>query len=168
MLEAYLKTLELGWFEVSEAFKGLADENVWKRPALGLLSVGELAGHVAHWEAVRLAGDGMQNPDLEQSKVKSILIDSRFRYYPTTISTPPSEEHLTMTAEQVYKEIVRVHQESVAHFTALNPDLESAPPGVEGHWTYGEFLKYLIFHVSYHTGQMYSVRHLLGEETPDN
>ena len=168
MIEAYLKTLNLGWFEVSEAFKGLADENVWKRPAPGLLSVGELAGHIAHWEAVRLAGDGLQHPDLEQSKVKSLLIDSRFRYYPTTIATPPGKEHLAMTAEQVYKEMTRVHEESVAHFKALNPDLESAPPGVEGHWTYGEFLRYLTFHVSYHTGQMYSVRHLLGEETPDN
>ena len=168
MLEEYLKTLDLGWFEVSEAFKGLADENVWKRPAPVLLSIGDLAGHIAHWEAVRLAGDGLQHPDLEQSKVKSPLIDERFRYYPTTIATPPSEEHLTMTAEQVHKEMVRVHQESVAHFRALNPDLESAPPGIEGHWTYGEFLRYLTFHVSYHTGQMYSARHLLGEETPDN
>ena len=58
MMEAYLKVLELGYFEVKEAFEGLADENVWKRPAEGLLSVGELAGHIAYWEAVRLAGEG--------------------------------------------------------------------------------------------------------------
>ena len=58
MVEACLKLLELGYFEVKCAFEGLADENVWKRPAPGLLSVGELAGHHAFWEAVRLAGDG--------------------------------------------------------------------------------------------------------------
>ena len=54
--EKYLEVLELGYFEVQFAFEGLADENVWKRPAAGLISVGELAGHIAYWEAVRLAG----------------------------------------------------------------------------------------------------------------
>lgn len=42
MLDAYLQVLELDFFEIGEAFGGLADENVWKRPAEGLLSVGEL------------------------------------------------------------------------------------------------------------------------------
>ncbi len=165
MVEACLKLLELGYFEVKCAFEGLADENVWKRPAPGLLSVGELAGHIAFWEAVRLAGDG---PDPAQCRVSSPLIDLRFRYYPQTIATPPSEQHLAMTSEQVCGELLRVHAEAVAHFKALKPDLESTPPGWPPYWTYGEFLKYLAFHVSYHTGQMYSVRHLLGEETPDN
>jgi hypothetical protein len=48
MLEVYLSQLELAYFELGEAFKGLKDENVWKRPGEGLLSVGEIAGHVAH------------------------------------------------------------------------------------------------------------------------
>src|SRR5438034_11196433 len=98
MIEAYLSCLELGYFEIGEAFKGLADENVWKRPAEGLLSVGELAGHIAYWEAIRLAGEG---EDLTKCKVTSPLIDPRFRYYPVTVVTPPSEQHLAMTAEQV-------------------------------------------------------------------
>ncbi len=55
MLDAYLEFLELAYFEVKFAFEGLANENVWKRPAAGLLPVGELAGHIAYWEAVRLA-----------------------------------------------------------------------------------------------------------------
>ncbi|SRR6266516_5770921 len=169
MVEAYLACLELAYFEVTEAFKGLADEHVWKRPAEGLLSVGEIAGHVAHWEAVRLAGEGGEPwPDLAKCRVSSPLIDWRFRYYPTTIANPPSEQHLAMSAEQVCRELVRVHEEAVAHFKARNPDLESAAPGWPPPWTYREFLKYAVFHVSYHTGQIYSARHLLGEETPDN
>jgi uncharacterized damage-inducible protein DinB len=165
MLDAYLKLLEQDYFELGEAFKGLADENVWKRPAEGLLSVGELAGHVAYWQAVRLAGEG---EDLAKCKVTSPLIDPRFRYYRTTIATPPSEQHLNMTAEQVHSELVRVHEESLAHFKALNPDLASAAPALPGNFTYGAQLEYLVFHIAYHTGQMYTVRHLLGEETPDN
>jgi hypothetical protein len=165
MVEAYLRLLEQGYYEVKFAFEGLADENVWKRPAEGLLSVGELAGHIAYWEAVKLAGEG---EDPTKCRVSSPLIDPRFRYHPTTMATPPSEQHLAMTAEQVYRELLRVHEESVAHFKALNPDLESSAPGWPPDHTYGFFLEYAVFHVGYHTGQMYSVRHLLGEETPDN
>jgi len=48
MLDAYLEALELGYYEVTFAFGGLEDENVWKRPSNGILSVGELAGHIAY------------------------------------------------------------------------------------------------------------------------
>ena len=170
MVEAYLSVLELGHYELKIAFEGLADENVWKRPAEGLLSVGELAGHIAYWEAVRLAGEGEEQPqaDLAKCRVSSPLIDHRFGYYPKTIANPPSEQHRAMTAEQVCRELVRVHEEAVAHFKARNPDLASTPAGWPPNHTYSEFLKYAVFHVSYHVGQIYSVRHLLGEETPDN
>jgi len=130
MVEAYLTALEEGYYEVKFAFEGLADENVWKRPAPGLLSVGEIAGHIAYWEAVKLAGEGGEpEPDLAKCRVSSPLIDHRFGYYPATIATPPSEQHRAMTAEQVCSELLWVHEEAVAHFKALNPDLESSAPG---------------------------------------
>jgi hypothetical protein len=165
LVEACLKLLELGYYELKFAFEGLADENVWKRPGPGLLSVGELAGHIAHAEATRLAGEG---PDPARCRVTSPLIDLRFRYYPHTLETTPSEQHLAMTAEQVWAEVLRVHEESVADFKALNPDPADAIPGCLSGFTYGEFLKYAVFHVAYHAGQIYSARHLLGESTPDN
>jgi uncharacterized damage-inducible protein DinB len=165
MTAAYLEALEMGYFEVQEAFKGLADENVWKRPADGLLSIGELAGHIAYWEAIRLAGEG---EDLATCRVSSPLIDNRFRYYQPTLAMTPAEQHLAMTAEQVCRELVRVHEETIADFKAHNPDPASHIPGCPTGFTYGEYLKYAVFHVAYHTGQIYSARHLLGEETPDN
>ena len=178
MAEIYWKLLEQGYFELKFAFEGLAQENVWKRPAEGLLSLGELAGHIAYWEAVRLAGEGGEPdpeangasvmPDLAKCRVRSLLIEDRFAYHPSTLETAPSEQHLAMTAEQVCQELLRVHEESVAYFKALDPDLESAAPGWPPHWTYRAFLEYLVFHIGYHTGQMYSVRHLLGEQPPDN
>ena len=169
MMETYLDCLELTYFEVGEAFKGLADAHVWKRPAPGLLSVGELAGHIAYWEAVRMAGeakDGTGKPDLTKCKVQSPLVDERFSYYPKTLESSPSSEHLAMTADEVRRELIRVHEGSVAHFRAANPDLDGSAPNWGG--SLREYLKYAVFHVSYHTGQMYSARHLLGEETPDN
>jgi hypothetical protein len=169
VLETYLTLLDLGYYEAGFAFEGLADDNVWKRPAETLLSVGELAGHIAFWEAVKLAGEGGEPvPDPAQCRISSPLIDRRFAYFPTTLATPPAQEHLTMTAAQVGQELLRVHNEAVAHFRSLQRDLSSSPPGWPPHLTYEEVLKYASFHVSYHTGQMYSVRHLLGEATPDN
>jgi uncharacterized damage-inducible protein DinB len=178
MLEVYLKLLNQGYFEVKFAFERLADENVWKRPAEGVLSIGELAGHIAYWQAVRLAGEGGEEaedangismqPDLSKCHVTSPLIDHQFGYYTTTITKSPSQQHLAMTAEQVCNELVRVHEESVAYFKGLNPDLTSSAQGWPVGWTYGGFLEYLIFHIGYHTGQMYTVRHLLGDQTPDN
>ncbi len=165
MVEACLKLLGLGYYELKIAFEGLSDENVWKRPAPGLLAVGELAGHMAFWEAVRLAGDG---PDPAKCRVTSPLIDARFSYYPVTIGTAPSEHHLAMTAEQVCTELVRVHAEALACFRSLNPDPQTRIPGCPTGFTYGEYLEYAVFHTAYHTGQIYSVRHLLGEETTDN
>lgn len=170
MLEAYLKVLELGYYEVTFAFEGMADEHVWKRPAEGLVSVGELAGHIAYWEAVRLAGEGGEQPrpDLERCAVKSALVDHRFAYLPTSLAHPPSDEQRAMTAEQVCQELLRVHQEAVAHLRGRDPELVATLPGWPAEMTYEQSLQYLAFHVAYHTGQMYSARHLLGEATPDN
>lgn len=154
---------------MTEAFKGLEDGHVWARPTKALLSVGELAGHIAYWEAVRFAGEGengSSSRDLATCKVKSPLLDQRFGYYTTTITTSPTAEQLAMDAEQVCNELQRVHQEAMACLKALNPDMESPAP----HWhsSYDELLRYVAFHIAYHTGQMYSVRHILGEVTPDN
>ncbi len=161
MIEAYLALLDLGYYEAQFAFEGLADENVWKRPSKDLLSVGELAGHTAYWLAMRFTGDGAgEERDVAKLKISSPLIHPHFRYYPCVNETPLSAEHLAMTAEQVWAELKRVKEEAVEHFKALNVTEEGSGEV--------EFIKYAVFHVSYHVGQMYTVRHLLGEETPDN
>jgi hypothetical protein len=169
MLEYHLKSLDLCYFEVTEAFKGLADENVWKRPDGGLLSVGELAGHVAYWEAVRFAGDaedGSSSRDLSNCLVSSTLLDPRFGYYTNSVEAQPSDGHVSMTGDQVCNELLRIHKESMSYLKARNPNMESKAP--QWHSDYNDLLRYVAFHIAYHTGQMYSVRHLLGEETPDN
>jgi hypothetical protein len=167
MLDIYLNILNEGWRELKFAFDGLADDHVWKRPAEGLLSVGELGGHIAHWEAVRLAGELAKPwPDLTLCRIKSPLIHEHFRYYPLTLAGTPAPEHLAMTAAEVSAELTRIHEEGVAYLKAVNPDLDSNPPGIG--WTYRYTLTYMSFHVAYHTGQIYTARHLLGEKPPDN
>lgn len=170
-IDTYIQMLDLCYFEVSEAFKDLADDNVWKRPAPGLLSIGEIAGHVAYWEAVRFAGnnsDGSSERDLSKCKIESPLLDPRFGYYTSNLEATPTEDQMRLTAREVYVELQRIHLEAMSHLRSLNPDLKSRAPEWSHNSNYGELLRYLVFHSAYHTGQIYSVRHLLGEQTPDN
>lgn len=169
MLSDHLSQLDLCYFEITEVFNGLADSNVWKRPDAKLLSIGELAGHMAYWEAVRFGGDsddGGAHRDLSNCNIKSSLLDPRFGYYTSTVDILPLQSHLEMTGPEILGELTRIHREAMNSLRARNPDLESQAP----HWhgSYSELLKYVAFHAAYHTGQMYTVRHLLGETPPDN
>lgn len=151
--EEALKPLDSAIWEMSEAFDGLEDKDLWVRPHPRLLSVGELASHVAYGEARWL------HPQLE-----SVLLTPVLRYYPYTIEQPLT---LDLGTEALYAEVKRVHEACKAHVLAERPDLAAKLPDRDD-WTWGYTLEYMAFHIAYHTGQMYSVRHLLGHGTADN
>jgi uncharacterized damage-inducible protein DinB len=153
-VDLLVKALDSALWEMSEAFQGLPDGDVWKRADPRLLSVGELAAHVGYWEAQSFLGDGFESP----------LTEATARYYTTNVDEP---FELGMGAEAVLAEVRRIHEACKAALLATPHDSEEPSPYREG-WTWGYVLTYQIFHVSYHTGQMYSVRHLLGHQTPDN
>lgn len=147
--------------EFAIALGGLPDEDLWKRADPRLLSVGELAGHVAYWQAVWTLGGGSNRPDLEQLPLKSPLLDHAFRYYTSSVD---HAFQLALGTNQVVEEVSQVHRaakEAVAGKAADDP--------YPGQWrTWGNLVQYQVFHVAYHTGQAYSVRHLLGHQTEDN
>ncbi|HRI44515.1 MAG TPA: DinB family protein [Fimbriimonadaceae bacterium] len=153
-LDLLLKALDTAHWQMSEAFKGLPDADVWTRPDPRLLSVGELAAHVAYWEAQSFVGEGTESP----------LAVAAARYYTTNAVEPFS---LNLGAEAVLHEVQRIHDLCKASFFANPHDSEEPNPNREG-WTWGMTLEYQAFHVAYHTGQMYSVRHLLGHQPVDN
>lgn len=153
-LDLLVKALDSAMWELSEAFKGLPDADVWRRPDPRLLSVGELAGHIAYGEAQSFLGEGFDSP----------LAGPGFSYYAANVADPVS---LSMGAEEVLAEVRRVHEACKAAILAEPRDTEEPSPFREG-WTWGYVLEYQGFHVAYHTGQIYSVRHLLGHETVDN
>ncbi len=65
---------------------------------------------------------------------------------------------------QVLAEVKRIHEATKACLAGKG--MEDPYPG---HWgTWGSFVQYQVFHVAYHAGQAYSVRHLLGHQTEDN
>lgn len=148
-----LKALDTAHWEMGEAFKGLPDDDVWRRAHPKLLSIGELAAHVGYWEAQSFIGE-----------FESPLTDGLAKYYTTNVDAPFTKP---LGAEQVYDELKRIHQACKAAFLAepRNPG-DKCPTRQD--WTWGGLVEYQVFHLSYHTGQMYSVRHLMGHQTVDN
>jgi uncharacterized damage-inducible protein DinB len=151
--EEAFKPLDAAIWEMGEGFGGLADSDVWVRAHPHLLSVGELAAHVAFWEVHSILGS-----------FDSPLATEGASYYPDSVAAP---WNLEMGAEDLYAEVQRVHAACRAHILEARPDLEAVNP-LRSNWTWGGTLEYTAFHIAYHTGQIYSVRHLLGHETPDN
>ncbi len=171
-LDQMIAALDEGHWEFTLAFEGLEDDQVWKRADPRLLSIGELAGHVAYWEGVRspssvpvpgLTGPGEELPDLAQLRIKSPLMNHAFRYYTSGVGQPVD---LGLSAAEVLSELSRVHQGFKAALLELDPKFSDLLPGSQQTW--GQVLQYQIFHVAYHTGQAYSVRHLFGDSTTDN
>ena len=147
--------------EFAIALSGCPDGDLWKRAHPRLLSVGELAGHIAYWQAVWVTGNGNHSPDLGQLPLRSPLVDNAFRYYTGNVEQPTQ---LELTTAQVLDEVARVHEAAKSAVSGKGKD-DSYP----GQWrTWGNLVQYQVFHVAYHTGQAYSVRHLLGHETEDN
>lgn len=160
-LYTLIEAWDEGHREFDIAFENLSDEDLWRRAHPRLLSVGELAGHVAYWQGVWVMGDGNDRPDLAQLPIESPLIDHRFRYYTSNVEAPAA---LGLGVAEVLAEVARVHE--AAKQSLRGKEITDPYPG---QWdTYGKLVSYQVFHVAYHTGQIYSVRHLLGHATEDN
>lgn len=140
-------------WEMGEAFDGLADDDLWLRPHPRLLSVGELAVHVAYGEIRWL------HPELA-----SLLSLPEVGYYLDSVDKPLA---LQMGTTELYAEVKRVHEACKANVLRTRPELGAVHPGRDD-WTWGYALEYMAFHIAYHTGQMYSARHLMGHETTNN
>lgn len=153
-LELLVKAWDMAHWELGEAFKGLPDDAVWVRPHPNLLSIGEIAAHLAYWEGTSVAGPGCTSP----------LMDAGARYYTSNVAAPVS---LGIRASEVYDELERIHAAAKETMLAMPHESEDSNPNRDG-WTWGQTVEYMVFHVGYHTGQIYSIRHLMGHETIDN
>ncbi|MCW5940853.1 MAG: DinB family protein [Fimbriimonadaceae bacterium] len=153
-LDLLVAALDMAHWELGEAFKGLPDEDVWRRPHPRLWSVGELAAHIAYGEDTNVTGGSEGNP---------------FRYRSARYYEPFEDEPLVMDfgAEALYRAVEEVHAAVKAILAANPPDGDAVNPH-RPDWNWRQTLEYMVFHVAYHTGQIYSARHLLGHETVDN
>lgn len=153
-LDLLMKALDTAVWEMGEAFKGLEDTDVWARPHPRLLSIGEMASHVAYWEALSFLGEGFESP----------LTATYAHYYTSAVEKPFT---LDLGAAAVLAEIQGIHAACKASFLADPRDSEEKNPHRQD-WTWGILVEYQAFHFAYHTGQMFTTRHLLGHQTVDN
>jgi len=149
--------LDEAHWEFSLIFEELDDADLWRRAHPRLLSVGELAGHVCYGQAQIINQPG-------NAPIQSPLIDPAFRYYLYQVD---QQVVLDLTVEQVLSEMKRIHEECKSFILNLNPDINSTCLG-RAEWTWKQALSYNCFHVAYHTGQAFSVRHIFGHTTNDN
>lgn len=144
--------------ELMIALDGVPNSDVWVRPHERLLSIGEQVGHVYYWEVNRCFG--------HESPHESLLHDDRFRYYSSSIGDPVT---LDLTIETLRSDLEELHKAAKTQVETLNPSAQDLVPWLPGDWWnwYGN-IQYMGFHTAYHTGQIYSVRHMFGHETEDN
>jgi hypothetical protein len=151
--------------ELAIALDGTLDEDVWKRADPRLLSVGEIVGHAVTWEAkmsVSPAELGLEEGST--ATITSPLIDERFRYYTDQVGGPVV---LSMTAPELTAEVARVHGIAKTRLIEMQPEPDAKVPW-SPNWNWTSQLQYRVFHTAYHTGQVYTVRHLLGHTPEDN
>jgi hypothetical protein len=158
-LDSQSQAWDSACWEFSLIFEEFADEDLWRRPDPKLLSVGELACHMAYalctYSEKVEPGSGVESP----------LACSEASYYLHTVVEPVV---LDMSVEEVVKEFDRVQKATKEVFLRSGATRET-PLAFDGPGrTFGEFADYMVFHVAYHTGQAFSVRHLMGHRTNDN
>jgi hypothetical protein len=95
-IEALVEAWDEGQWEFSLVFEGLSDEDLWKRAHPNLLSIGELAGHVAFGEAQMFPAGAIESP----------FFDKAFDYYPRQVAAPLTKD---LTVQQVLNELKKVH-----------------------------------------------------------
>ncbi len=160
-LDSLIFAWQESYRELEIALEGIPDTEVWVRPHPRLLSVGEVVGHIAYGHASWVLCPRKDRPDAGDFPFQSPILSQEFRYYLTSVESRVS---LDLSATQLWHEILRIREASEVVLAGLEYDSPYA-----GQWrTWGSCVQYQVFHVAYHTGQIYSVRHLLGHETEDN
>lgn len=160
-LPTLIEAWDEAYRELEIAIGGTPTDDVWVRPHPKLLSVGELVGHIGYGHAAWVLCAGTAKPTPEDFPFESPLFGSGFRYYSCSVDEPVD---LGLSVQQLWEEITKIREASRDGLAGLEYD--SPYPGQWRKW--GNLIQYMVFHVAYHTGQVYSVRHLLGHETEDN
>ena len=158
-LDTQSQAWDSGFWEFSLVFEDLNDADLWFRPHENLLSIGEITCHIMYYltmYANKLAADPM---------LASPLSVKDASYYLHNVGSPIQ---LKMSVADVAAEVDRVQRDVKAVFLASTSERDDALAFNGPGETFGQFADYMVFHIAYHTGQAFSVRHLMGHKTNDN
>lgn len=155
------------YFETDLVLGGIKEENLHRRPAQNLLAISEHLAHVARSEASIICRYLAGQEDSEWQN--SVLTKPLFGWPPTMIEAAVDSELAKMGLKEITDEYLNHHDKCYRLALTLNlsPD-HQFQDGWNRVTTARDRLRIAAYHVAYHAGQIYSVRHLLGEETPEN
>lgn len=159
-LDSQSQAFDTACWEFSLVFEDLSDDDLWRRAAPSLLSVGELTCHMTY-ALVRFAS----KIDPECGLDSVMAREESVGYYLYSVDRPLA---LDLSVAEVAAEFDRVQKAAKAVFLACPAHREDALSFEGPGRTFGDFADYMVFHIAYHTGQAFSVRHLMGHRTNDN
>lgn len=158
-LDGQSQAWDSAFWEFSLVFEDLDNDDLWRRADPRLLSVGEIVCHVVY--SLTTYANKL-DPD---ANVSSPLTHKESAYYLTNVEQPVQAD---VTVEQIAGELDRVQKAAKAVFIGVDATRETPLSSQGPGRTFGEFADYMVFHAAYHTGQAFSVRHLMGHKTNDN
>ncbi|MBI1731044.1 DinB family protein [Candidatus Acetothermia bacterium] len=166
-VKAIIEMLDHNYIDTRNAFRGLEEKYLHVRPIPRTLAISEIAAHIAYCEAQAVFGRLFGLPRKSWS-VTSPFFYSKYSYPPNMYTTPIRQELLEMGVAEVRDELFRIHQLVMAKLH----DFEGTPEErLKGAWGRGKnvrnHLSYLVFHVAYHTGQLFLTRQFLREKGRD-
>ncbi|MBX3097915.1 MAG: DUF664 domain-containing protein [Fimbriimonadaceae bacterium] len=155
------------YFETDLVLGDVKEENLHRRPAPNLLSISEHLAHVSRSEASIFCRYIAGQPDEEWQT--SVMTKPIFGWPPTMLEHPVDTELTEFDLPSITGEYLRLHEHCyrVAQTIELGPD-HRFDDSWERIKTLRDRLRIAAYHVAYHAGQIYTVRHLLGEDTPEN
>lgn len=162
-----IETWHWMYFETDLLFEGLSEANLHRRPGPSLLAVSEHVAHVVRSEASIVNRYLFGQP--EEQWADCLMRQKPFGWPPTLLESPVDSGLQSLTVAEVKAEYLRNHERCyrLAQTLDLAPDF-----AFDDDWdrvrTVRDRLRIAAYHVAYHCGQIYSARHLLGEETPEN
>lgn len=155
------------YFETDLLFEGLSEENLHRRPGPNLIAISEHCAHVARSEASIVERGLFGRP--AEDWADCLFREAPFGWPPTLLEGPVHPGLQEMSVADVRNKYLGQHErcyQAARHLT-LPPEHEFVDA-----WdrvtSVRDRLRIAAYHVGYHAGQIYSVRHMLGEETPEN
>ena len=155
------------YFETDLVFGGLSESNIHKRPGPGLLAVSEHAVHVARSEASIIDRFLFGRPQEEWADC--LFRKKEFGWPPTMLESPVDPELVKMSVREVEAEYLKQHNRCYELAKTLKlPADHTFTDDWDRCVNVRDRLRIAAYHVGYHAGQIYSARHMLGEDTPEN
>lgn len=150
------------------AFEGMSYETLHRRLSPNSISIVEIAAHTVYSEASIILRYLLGIP--KEAWGDHFWLRDPYGWPPRILETDPHPDLLAMSVDEVRQSWRDHHQRfhrrlesfDLAAGHRFHDEWSEAAPDVETR------LRFAAYHVAYHIGQIYTIRQIAGENTPDN